>query len=102
LRNLLSEIKFVISGNDSNGDDEEEFDFDTIKPLLDALLAALISMDAGVVNRKIEELVKFKVKQNLKYKIIDLSELILIGEYDKAKSILQNILIENNNFGGNK
>ena len=102
LRNLLSEIKFVISGNDSNGDDEEEFDFDTIKPLLDALLAALISMDAGVVNRKIEELVKLKVKQNLKYKIIDLSELILIGEYDKAKSILQNILIENNNFGGNK
>ena len=62
--------------------------------VLKELLNALEIMNAGKINLTIEELMEMKKTKNIKKKVINISELILIGEFDDAAKLVKNLLIE--------
>ena len=92
LKTFLNEIEKVLLKNDDNSVNKEETYNNLIITVMKDLLEALESMNAGKVNKNIEELINMKKDKKLREKINNISELILIGEYDEAAARVKIIL----------
>ena len=94
LKIALNEIEIILAKNELIDENDGKAGIGVIIPILHKLSDAIESLNAGIINSTIEELIKMKHPANLKNKINDISELILIGEYDEATGIIKSIINE--------
>ena len=94
LKMALNEIEVILAKNEMIDENDSKAGMKIITPILQKLLNAIYVLNAGIINSSIEELMKIKYSINLKTKINDISELILIGEYDEAAGIIKSIINE--------
>ena len=92
LKIILDDINNLLLKKESYNENGYKINVNVIKPILDELLNALMTMNAGTVNNDLEELVKLTRTSSYRNKINEISELILIGEYDDAAIIIKNLL----------
>ena len=94
LKPVLNELKDILLKRELIKENGNKISINVIKPILEELMLALNNKSAGTVNKDIEELVKLTKRSNYKNRINDISELILIGEFEEAAVIIKNILDE--------
>jgi hypothetical protein len=71
-----------------------KYDIEELKSELAILKEALETFDAGTINKSIDNLGNIVRSGSVKTRILDISEKILIGEYEEAQDIVENLLIE--------
>ena len=91
---VLGEIKKIVNKNISHGQAHEEIDLSKIIPLLKELLSALETMKAADINKITEILVNMETSRDFRKKMDEISDLILVGDFNEAINLVKNILIE--------
>jgi HPt (histidine-containing phosphotransfer) domain-containing protein len=88
LENIMNVL--VLRQEDSENDN---FDMEQLRAELAILKEALESFDAGTINKSVETLNGIVHSGSIKRSIVEISERILIGEYEEALDIIK-ILLE--------
>ena len=93
LESLLGRVNDTLSARKRNGDERNQvFDKETYKSELIKLKNALDSMDAGVINRTVDILKKISHTEDAAAAIRNISNNILIAEYDEAAVLIESLL----------
>jgi len=74
--------------------ENEKYDIGELRSDLSTLKEALESFDAGTINKSIDTLCNIVQSGSLKSRILDISDKILVGEYEDAKDIIEKLLKE--------
>ena len=72
-------------------------DMEIVKKELAKLKTALDSLDAGIINKTIDNLREMTQGSSIEASIDNISDIILIGEYERAVSFIENVSLENLN-----
>ena len=95
LESLLGRINDVISARKVNRDEENRsFDKQTYKAELIKLRTALENMDAGVINETVDILKKISYTEDYAAAVRNISNNVLIAEYDEAVALIESLLRE--------
>ena len=90
---LLERIKAVlVSFGNRIEDRNEQVSTEMIKPELVRLKAAIEALDAGNINVIAESLREVTLSEDINTVIGEISDSILLGEFDKAISLIDNLL----------
>jgi len=90
---LLNDINHVLLENKKeNGDMAISFDMEKLRPGLNILKKALNDLDAGIINKTVEDLKKIPCPEDIGNIINNISEEILIGDYDEAIALIDPML----------
>jgi len=87
LRNIMNVL--VMRGDKSENDG---YDTEELRSELSILKKALLAFDAGTINRSVETLGNIVRSGSVKSKILDISDKILVGEYEEALDIIEKLL----------
>jgi CheY-like chemotaxis protein/HPt (histidine-containing phosphotransfer) domain-containing protein len=101
LEQLLKNISGFLSAQTLKS--EEEKNTNDKEKLLSAfveLKIALDTLDAGIMNRTIDDMRKIAQTNEIRNVVNDISEKILIGEYDEASALIESLLLEMNDGEG--
>jgi len=93
LQSLLDRINEVLSSfRKSTGEKKKEADAETTKADLDNLKTAINDLDAGSINDIIERLKQATQGDAMEAVITDISDNVLIAEYDRALDLINGLL----------
>jgi CheY-like chemotaxis protein/HPt (histidine-containing phosphotransfer) domain-containing protein len=94
LESMLNDIMnfLALKQDKSEGD---IYDAEELSSELSILKEALEAFDAGTINKSVETLCNIVRSGSVKAQILDISEKILVGEYEEALDIIEKLLIEN-------
>ena len=94
-QSLLNNICNVISTPMENGPEEKEpYDAEKLISILGKLKIALDILDAGTINRAVEEMREIVQDDCPGAAVNGISEKVLLGEYDEAAALIQKLLLE--------
>ena len=96
LEKILNEIENLIVDKNINLP-KESYNRELLNLELLKLKEALISLNAGIINKTIDNLKKKTQTDNIGKSINEISDKILIGEYEEAIEIVEKIYLENIN-----
>ena len=94
LKIIITDIENILEKNRVKDYIISENNLKLIKVLFDNLLNALNNYEAGNINKNINELVEITKYSNFEERIKNLSELILMGEYEQAADIIKDLYKE--------
>ena len=98
LKLLLDNISLVLAAYRKSLEESSDMEnADSIKPDLVKLKDAIISLDAGTINRIIESLKDFTLPDELNQIITEISDCILFAEFDKAVVLIDSLLEQEQN-----
>jgi signal transduction histidine kinase/CheY-like chemotaxis protein/HPt (histidine-containing phosphotransfer) domain-containing protein len=93
LQSLLDRIKGVLASFRKNsGGEKKESDAEATKADLDSLKTAINDLDAGSINDIIERLKQSTQGDDMEAVITDISDNVLIAEYDRALELINGLL----------
>ena len=93
LESLLDRINDVVSEYmEDNEKSKESMDTEAFKTKLVSLKTALENMDASVINQTVDNLQKVAYKKDTGAAIRDLSNKILMAEYDESIELIESLL----------
>jgi hypothetical protein len=84
---------FVLREDKSEND---KYDTEELRSELSILKKALKSFDAGTINKSVETLGNIVRSGSVKNQILDISDKILVGEYEEAMDIIEKLLKDGN------
>jgi hypothetical protein len=93
LETIISGIKNVLASEEDNSENDF-YDKEDVKSELEILKKALGSFDAGTINRSVDSLGNMARAGGIKDSIQNISEKILVGEYEEAMAIIETLLKE--------
>jgi CheY-like chemotaxis protein len=92
LKNILDALS---AHNNKTGDEKNDsgsIDANTLKNKLAELKAAVEILDAGTMNNTVDDLLELKLSENISAAVKSISKCILMGEYNKALTLIESIL----------
>jgi CheY-like chemotaxis protein len=97
LETLLVNINNALSAHKKSSEEEESpYDIEILSDNLAVLKAALDILDAGTINRTVDELRTIAKDDKIGVVINDISDKVLFGEYDEAVTLIDSLLLEIN------
>jgi PAS domain S-box-containing protein len=94
LKTMLNDI-MVFLAQKQDKTEGDRYDVKELVSELSILKEALEAFDAGTINKSVETLGNIVRSGSVKTQILDISEKILVGEYEEALDIVEKLLIEN-------
>ena len=95
LKTMLGEIEgLLLKNKEKSGEENDLCSMEILIPELGKLMAALEVLDAGIINKSIDDLQKLTKSDDIGGAIQNISDKILIGEYDGALESVKTLLSE--------
>jgi HPt (histidine-containing phosphotransfer) domain-containing protein len=93
LETMLHNIMNVLALREDKCEDDS-YDTEKLRSELLILKEALRSFDAGTINKSVDALGNIVRSGSVKSQILDISDIILVGEYEEALNIIERLLKE--------
>jgi PAS domain S-box-containing protein len=93
LETILHNIMNVLALREDKHENGK-YDIERLRSELSILKEALKSFDAGTINKSVETLGNIARSGSVKNQVFDISERILLGEYEEALSVIERLLKE--------